>query len=161
MTTTTIHGLTYNINTRIGECGARPKNNKTLYFPFFLMGACGHDDAVISWNGVREHLIAPKKMNAKWFELIANKLKKNPTFDWDWESFSRNILTPNRVHIKTELGISDEKVDRLLEDGMVFLNNFTGSFEEEGEDMTDCVEGVDIGYFPNFANFLKYDNLEY
>lgn len=165
--TTIINGLTYNISTRIGECGARGKDKKTLYFPFFLMGACGDDECVISWNGVRERLVAPKKMNAKWFEMIAHKLKQNPMLDFDWFSFSKNILEPNQEHIKTELGISDEKVDRLLQDGGVFLNNFyVKSFaEEEGEmedeDMEDGVEGVDFGYYPNFANFLKYDNLEY
>ena len=159
--TTTIHGLTYNISTRMGECGANTSNKKTLYFPFFIMGACGHDDCVISWNGVRERVIAPKKMNYAWFELLARKLKENPMFDWDWCSFSTNILEPNREHIKTELGISDDKVDLLLRDGYVFLNHFNGSFAEEGEDTENFVEGEDIGYYPNFANFLKYDNLEY
>jgi hypothetical protein len=161
--TTTINGLTYNISTHLGECGARGKDKKTIYFPFFLLGTCGDERGVISWNGVRERLVAPKKMNAKWFELLANKLKEHPNcmFDWDWDSFSKNILAPNRQHIKTELGINDEKMDRLLQDGYVFLNTFKGSFEEEGEDMEGCVEGVDIGYYPNFANFLKYDNLEY
>ena len=152
----TINGLTYTIRTRIGESGA-DEDNKTLYFPFYLMGACGDDEAVISWNGVRERLVAPKKMNYKWFELIANKLKQNPHYDYDWYSFSKNILKPNREHIKTELGINDEKVDRLLEDGMVFLNNFHGSFETDGYE----VEGVNIGYYPNFKNFLEHDNLEY
>lgn len=160
MTTRIINGLTYIISTRIGECGANEKG-KTLYFPFFLMGTCGDDEGVISWNGVRERLVAPKKMNAKWFNLLANKLKQNPMFDFDWISFSKNILEPNREHIKTELGINDEKVDRLLEDGYVFINSFNGSFAEEGEDIGDSVEGVDMGYYPNFANFLKYDNLEY
>ena len=159
--TTIINGLTYNISTRIGECGARGGDKKTLYFPFFLMGTCGDNDGVISWDGVRERLVAPKKMNAKWFELVARKLKQNPMFDFDWFSFSENILEPNREHIKTELAISDEKVDRLLSDGGVFLNNFyVKSFAEEDSD-DENVEGVDIGYYPNFANFLKYDNLEY
>jgi len=159
--TTTINGLTFIISTRMGECGAFKSDKKILYFPFFLLGACGRNECVISWNYVRERLVTPKKMNAKWFELVANKLKQNPMFDWDWESFSKNILKPNREHIKTELAISDEKVDRLLEDGYVFLNQKYSSFAEEGEDIGDCVEGVDIGYYPNFANFLKYDNLEY
>jgi hypothetical protein len=159
--TKTINGLTYNTRTRIGECGA-DEDKKTLYFPFYLMGGCGHDDAVISWNGVRERLVAPKKMNYKWFELIATKLKQNPVYDWDWYSFSKNILTPNREHIKTELGINDEKVDRLLKDGYVFLNNFHGSFETDDDyKMNGEVEGVDIGYYPNFKNFLEHDNLEY
>jgi hypothetical protein len=159
--TTTIHGLTYNISTRLGECGANAGDKKTIYFPFFLMGACGDDQAVISWNGARERVIAPKKMNYAWFAILARKLKENPMFDWDWCSFSKNILKPNREHIKTELKINDEKMDRLLSDGYVFLNNFNGSWEEEGEDIEDMVEGVDIGYYPNFKNFMEQDNLEY
>ena len=155
----TIYGLTYNISNRIGECGAKEGENKLLYFPFFLMGTCGDDNGVISWNYSRERLIAPKKMNYAWFAILAKKLEENPMFDWDWFSFSRNILEPNREHIKTELGISEEKVELLLTDGFVFLNNFNKSYDEE--DVEDCVEGVDIGYYPNFKNFLKYDNLEY
>lgn len=156
---TTIHGLTYIISTRIGECGA-DRSLKKLYFPFYLMGACGEDEAVISWNGVRERIVAPKKMNCKWFELLSHKLKSNGMFDYDWVSFSRNILAPNREHIKSELGINDDKVDRLLSDGYVFLNHFNDSFADEGG-CEGHVEGEDIGYYPTFANFLKYDNLEY
>jgi len=159
--TKTINGLSYIISTRLGECGAS-NNSKTLYFPFFLMGTCGDDEGVISWDGRRERIVAPKKMNYAWFELLSRKLKANPMFDWDWASFSKNILEPNREHIKGELSISDEKVDMLLEDGYVFLNNFNGSFKEDGdEDYEDCVEGVDMGYYPNFKNFLAHDNLEY
>jgi len=157
---TTINGLTYNISTRIGECGARKGNNKTLYFPFFLLGTCGDDRGVIIWNGVREHIIAPKKMNYAWFAILAKKLKENP-FDWDWVSFCKNILKPNLEHIKEALGINDEKVDRLLTDGYVFLNNFNRSWEDEGEDLDGIEEGKDIGYYPNFKNFLEHDNLEY
>lgn len=159
--TKTIHGLTYNISRRMGECGASNTNNKTLYFPFFLMGGCGMDEAVYSWNGDRERINAPKKMDYKWFESLSKKLKDNEYLDYDWESFSNNILKPNREHIKKELNISDEKVDRLLRDGYVFLNHFNGSFQEDGEDMERYTQGVDIGYYPNFDNFLKYDNLEY
>ena len=126
---TTIKGLNYKTITRIGECGA--KNDK-LYFPFFLMGACGDDRAVISWNGEREILVPPKEMNYNWFKLLSIKLKNNPMFDWDWCSFSKNILEPNREHLKVTLNIDDEKVDRLLTDGYVFLNNFDGTWSEEG-----------------------------
>jgi len=157
-----INGLTYNISTRIGECGASG-DKKTLYFPFFLMGTCGDDEGVISWNGVRERIVAPKQMNYKWFELLSRKLKENPMLDWDWSSFRNNIIAPNAEHIKTELGINDEKMERFLRDGYVFLNNFKGSFADEmdEDEMDGFVEGVDIGYYPNFKNFMEHDNLEY
>ena len=147
-----INGLTYVVSDRIGKCGAS-EGNKKLYFPFFLMGCCGDDRGVISWNGERERLTAPKKMDYKWFEKIAKKLKENPYFDWDWCSFSENILKPNREHIKSALDINDEKVDRLLRDGYVFINHFDDYADEETPE--------DVDHYPNFKNFMKYDDLEY
>ena len=158
--TTTINGLTYNFSTRIGECGVNKRNNDMLYFPFFLLGTCGDDRGVISRNGVRgvrEYIVAPNKMNYDWFAIIAKRLKENHHFDWDWDSFQRNILEPNREHIKEELGISDEKMDTFMRDGNVFINNFNNTWE----DLDGRVEGKDIGYYPNFKNFLEHDRLEY
>lgn len=120
------------------------------------MGACGDDRCVVK----QEQLVAPKEMNYKWFEMLSRKLKENYFLDWDWYSFAKNILIPNQEHIKVALKISDKKVNRLLKDGHVFLNNFNGSFLTE-EDLGDYVEGVDVGYCPNFKNFLEHDNLEY
>lgn len=161
MTTLTKNGLTYINASRMGECGFK---NKKIYFPFFLMGGIGDDEAVISWNGEREFIKAPRKMNYEWFKLIAQKLKDNPHFDYDWWSFSKNILEPNKEHIKTELKLTDEKVDILLADGGVFLNNFFNSWADDGEDENECkkaIENGEMGHYPNFLNFIKYDNLEY
>lgn len=153
---TQINGLTYINTTREGECGSN-QGYKKLYFPFFLMGTCGDDEGVISWNNKRERLNAPKKMDYAWFKSVATKLKENPQFDWDWYSFCNNILKPNREHIKTELGIDDKKMDRFLRDGDVFLNNFDKTGEDDDEDEGD-------GLFPNFKNFLEcrdLNDLEY
>jgi hypothetical protein len=149
-----IHGLTYIVSSRLGECGAS-ENYKKLYFPFFLMGTCGDDRGVACWSSGREFSNAPKKMDYKWFKSVAKKINENPQFDWDWYSFCENILKPNREHIKTELGIDDTKMDRFLRDGYVFLNNFDKTGEDEGEG---------VGLFPNFKNFLeckKLKDLEY
>ena len=155
-----VNGLFYRPSTRLGECGAMP-NSKKLYFPMFLMGACGVDDAVISWNGDRELLKAPKKMDYKWFKELSKKLKKNAMLDWDWDSFSKNILEPNREHLKVALNINDEKVDRLLMDGYVFINNFEDTWEKEcDEDDLKYVKEKGLNY-PNFKNFLEKDELEY
>ena len=161
MTTTTKYGLTYINSSRMGECGFK---NKEIYFPFFLMGAIGNDEAVISCNGEREIIKAPRKMNYKWFETIAQKLRDNPQFDYDWCCFSKNILKPNKEHLKNELNLTDEKVDILLADGGVFLNNFFKSWADDGEDENECIEAInngEIGHYPSFNNFIKYDNLEY
>jgi hypothetical protein len=147
--TITINGLTYNTSTHYGECGVI--RGKNLYFPFFLMGTCGDERGVVSWNGKDEVLVAPKKMNYNWFKLLAMKIKANPYSDWDWCSFSKNILKPNREHLKTELNIDDEKVDAFLQDGYVFINSFDGSWEQEGEEY----EEGEVGFYPNFKNFLE------
>ena len=153
------NGLFYKKTNRLGECGLQ--KNK-LYFPFFLMGTCGDDRGVISWDGKRELLTAPKKMNLLWFKKVADKLKENPFFDWDWESFKNNILMPNEEHIKEVLKINDDKMERLLTDGYVFINNFHNDWDEdEMEESKELIKKGEMGHYPNFANFLKYDKLEY
>ena len=158
--------LTFNKTTRMGECGLQEETNK-LYIPFFLMGACGVDDAVISWDGDREVMPLPKKLNLLWFKKLADKLDKYPFWDWDWVSFKNNILKPNREHLKQVLNINDDKVDTLLCDGFVFINNFSKDWTDEGYDEEDLVDlekqlkNGEIGHFPNFTNFLKHDDLEY
>jgi hypothetical protein len=149
------NGLTYIVNRRLGECGiVETGSGKKLYFPFFLMGTCGDDRGVASWSSGREFSTPPKKMDYKWFKSIATKLEENRRFDWDWYSFRNNILKPNREHIKTALKIDDKKMDRFLEDGMVFLNNFDKTWKYEGED------GEGVGLFPNFKNFLECNELK-
>lgn len=148
----TINGLTYLKSNRMGECGAT-NNTKTLYFPFFLMGCCGDDECVISWNGIRERIIAPKKMDYNWFKLLAMKLESNPEYDWDWESFKKNILMPNKEHIKIALNINDDKIDVFMNDAFVFINNFSRKWEDDGED-TNEMESQGY-YYPNFKNFIE------
>jgi hypothetical protein len=147
----------------MGECSML--DTKRIYFPFFLMGACGDASAVISLDGKREILPVPKKMDYKWFQLIANKLKANPHYDWDWCSFAKNILRPNREHLKVVLNLDDKGVDRLLIDGYVFLDQFDAQPEDEGEDPKEWEEmrlKGEVGYWCNFKNFLEHpDNLEY
>ena len=158
----TINGLSYvrMDSNDIGKCGV-VNRKKNIYFPFFLIGACGDKDAVISWDGKREYIVAPKEMNYNWFKLIAIKLKANPFFDYDWESFKNNILKPNKEHLKTILNIDDEKVDTLLSDGYVFINNFDKNWDNEDEDIAEMEKrGM---YYPNFKNFLEQplSQLEY
>ena len=157
--------LTFIISDDMGKCGLKNHNKKQIYFPFFMMGCCGDARGVISWNGEREILQVPKKMDYKWFKILAEKLRENPYFDWDWESFSKNILAPNREHLKIVLKLDDEAVDMLLEDGYVFINNFDGKPEDDGEDSAEWEEmrlKGENGYYPNFKNFLEHPNeLEY
>ena len=80
-------------STRLGESGLR--DNK-LYVPFFLMGACGHDDAVLNWGVPCSPFISkPRKMNFAFFTRLAKHL--NTKFqgfkcDWDWISVKKILL---------------------------------------------------------------------
>ena len=148
-----IPALTFLGNSKnISECSLKSK--KIINFPFFLLGRCK-----------RETLPVPKKMDYKWFQLIATKLKANPYCDYDWSSFTKNILRPNREHLKVVLKLDDAGVDRLLMDGYVFLNHFDAQPEDEGEDPKEWEEmrlKGEVGYWCNFKNFLEHpDNLEY
>ena len=159
-----IPSLTFLGNSKnMGECSIVDK--KRIYFPFFLMGCCGDPQAVISWDRKREILPVPKKMDYKWFKLIANKLKANPCYDWDWCSFTKNILRPNREHLKVVLNLDDKGVDIFLDDGYVFLDQFDAQPEDEGEDPKEWEEmrlKGEVGYWCNFKNFLEHpDDLEY
>jgi hypothetical protein len=153
--------LTFLKSDDMGKCGLKNHNKKQIYFPFFLMGCCGDERGVI----YREILQVPKKLDYKWFKSLADKLREIPYFDWDWESFSNNILAPNREHLKIVLNLDDDSVDLFLEDGFVFLSNFDGKPEDDGEDSAEWekmrLKG-EIGYYPNFKNFLEHPNdLEY
>ena len=67
--------------TRIGQCGASGKGKKQkLYFPFFLLGTCGQDEGVLSYEYYNPYLPMPKKMDREWFGTIAENLAKYPLF---------------------------------------------------------------------------------
>ena len=146
--TTTLPPLTFKPSTRLGECGLRTgifsrKKNGTknsIYFPRFLMGACGYDEAVVSFGLVDPYLPVPKVMNKEWFAEIARSLNegKAPMFDRDWDSFQRNIILPNREHIKIAMGLEDKFVDRICEDLYVVLNNW--ELDENDEDVKEMIE---------------------
>ena len=67
--------------------------------------------------------------------------------------------------MKIVLKLDDDSVDLIVEDGFVFLNNFDGKPEDDEEDSAEWEEmrlKGEIGYYPNFKNFLEHPNdLEY
>jgi hypothetical protein len=108
-----------------GECGV--KSDK-IFIPFFLMGCCGDQEAVVKITQLK----VPDQINKAFFRKIAKLLEITPHFDWDWSSFRRNILAPNRAHIQEIFGEFFTK--RIMEDLFVVLNNWEGaSLEEEME----------------------------
>jgi hypothetical protein len=108
-----------------GECGAIASK---ITIPFFLMGCCGDQGAVVRSVQIK----LPEQINKAFFRKIAKLLEMNSHFDWDWSSFRRNILAPNRAHIQEIFGEFFTK--RIMEDLFVVLNNWEGaSLEEEME----------------------------
>lgn len=101
--------------THRGECGV--KSGKII-IPFFLMGCCGDEDSVVRSVQIK----VPEQINKAFFRKIAKLLEMNSHFDWDWSSFRRNILAPNKAHIQEVFGEFFAK--RILEDLFVVLNNW-------------------------------------
>lgn len=141
-----------------GHCGLRGRN---IWFPLSLMGCCGDEHAVVCPQLLR----VPKIMNSRWFKEVAKLLENHPHLDWDWYSFSLNVLRPNREHLKRVLKLDDEGVDRLLDDGYVFINSFNKTPKDDGmtdEQWEEDRKAGHCGYYPNFKNFLAHPNeLEY
>ena len=98
-----------------GECGAKASK---ITIPFFLMGCCGDEDSVVRSVQIK----LPEQINKAFFRKIAKLLEMNPHFDWDWSSFRRNILAPNKAHIQEIFGEFFAK--RIMEDLFVVLNNW-------------------------------------
>jgi|TARA_E500000331_G_C16625602_1_gene442096 hypothetical protein len=128
---------TFNQSNRLGECGER---NEKVYIPLFRMGCCGSDANVL---GYESFTIRP--LDFAFFSDIAQFLKMNSRCDWDWSSFRRNILLPNREHIKQVNNWDDARVNTFLEDGYCFLNNFESDWDDD--DDAD-------GNFPNLKNLF-------
>jgi len=153
--------------TRIGEVGLE---GKQLYFPFFLLGTCGEDEGVLSYGLYNRHLPVPKKMDRAWFSFIAKHIKQYPMFDWDWYSFRKNVLLPNKERIRLDCGITDDVIlDRIMEDGLVLLNNYY-KWRTDDDWREECglekgesfgKEGDEVGFPPNGKYFFTETNLEY
>jgi len=160
----TIPKLTFLEGEDKGKNGAfkgETKKNEFI-FPFFLMGCCGQEEGLLG-----RFKMKCDKLDYAFFKELADMLKAKPMFDWDWESFSRNIIAPNKEHLKIVLNIDDEAADTFLRDGYVFINNFDKQpADEDGEGANEEWEEMrlkgEVGYFCNFQNFLEHPHeLEY
>jgi hypothetical protein len=165
--TTTLPPLTFQPSTRMGECGLRTGlfsrkksgSKDSIYFPRFLMGACGYDEAVVAYSIVNPYLPIPKIMNKEWFAEVSRSLNEGKAkyYDWDWHSFQQNIILPNREHIKMAMGIEDNIVDRICEDLPVVLNNW--ELDENDEEVKEMTEE---GLTPlSHKTFFTHNDVEY
>ena len=55
-------------------------------------------------------------------------------FDWDWASFHKNILLPNRMHIRSVMQLSDTITDRVVYSVHFLLNEWNGDDDEENDE---------------------------
>jgi hypothetical protein len=105
-----------------GECGVK---SEKIVIPFFMMGCCGDEDSVVRSVQIK----LPEQINKAFFRKIAKLLEMNSHFDWDWSSFRRNILAPNKAHIQEVFGEFFAK--RIMEDLFVVLNNWDNVSPED------------------------------
>jgi hypothetical protein len=138
----------FNKSSHKGECGLNADGTKIL-FPFFLMGACGEPDCVRH----TAELSVPTHIDKSFFELVAKTIKQIPFLDWDWFSFQKNILEPNREHIKDNFCFHE----RVMTDLFVVLNNWDSDYDEE-----ELEEAKEEGIvFVSHHTFFTEENIEY
>ena len=109
-----------------GECGLS-SNKKDIDFPFFRMGCCGDQESVV-YIGL---IPIPQKMDMKFFERVSKLLKTFPHYDWDWTSFAKNVIHPNRAHIQETLQLDDFFTERVMNDLYVVLDNWDEVNDDE------------------------------
>ena len=92
-----------------------------------MMGCCGDKNSVVNILRIRK----PQKMDMKFFESVAKMLKKAKYVDWDWESFAKNVILPNRTHIQETLQLDDFFTERVMTDLYVVLDCWDGDEDDD------------------------------
>ena len=128
-----------------------------IRLPIFRLGCCGEDD----WVAHVAEIPVPTVLEKLFFEKVARLIQytcdcKNPeysveAFDWDWASFHKNILLPNRMHIRSVMQLSDTITDRVVYSVNVLLNEWNGNDDEEND------EDVNV----TFENFFSVEDLDF
>ena len=105
----------------------------------FCMGCCGEDDRVVDVAEIPVPTVIDKLFFDKVTRLIQYACDCNPkysveAFDWDWASFHKNILLPNRMLIQLVMQLSDKITDRVVYSVHVMLNEWNGDDDKEKDD---------------------------
>lgn len=72
-------------------------------------------------------------------------------FDWDWASFHKNILIPNRMHIQLVMQLSDTITDRVVYSIHFLRNEWNGDDEEKNDDDVNV----------RFVKFFSVEDLDF
>jgi hypothetical protein len=134
-----------------GKCGWNDKGS--LLFPYFRIGCCGVDGAVVSTR----YFLEVEALDVKFWASVGRAIQSQPYLDWDWYSLQQNVIKPNEAHIRAVCNIPNDKVwERFAEDGMVFLNRWDKKAEDSDADEDDeplilpcganCFKDVDVEY---------------
>jgi hypothetical protein len=131
-------------------------------------------DAVVKMNGLLM-LPVPTVIDKLFFDKVAQLIQYacdcNPeysveAFDWDWASFHKNILLPNRMHIQLVMQLSDKITDRVVYSVHVMLNEWNGNDDKEKDDDVNVsfekffsVEDLDSNVESNKSNIYSKDLL--
>ena len=95
--------------------------------PIFRVGCCGEDDWVVDVAQIPVPTVFEKLFFEKVARLIQYTWDCDPeysveAFDWEWASFHKNILLPNRMHIRLVMQLSDTITDRVVYSVHFLLN---------------------------------------
>ena len=125
-------------------------------FPIFRLGCCGEDDRVVDVAEIPIPTVFEKLFFEKVARLIQYTCDCNPeysveAFDWDWASFHKNILLPNRMHIRSVMQLSDTITDRVVYSLHFLLNEWNGDDDEEND------EDVNV----RFETFFSVEDLDF
>ena len=71
--------------------------------------------------------------------------------DWDWYSFKRNILEPNRNHIQKTMQLSDLLTDRVVDSADYIINDWTADTDHDSDDE----------FTPCHSNFFTIEDLDF
>ena len=138
--------LSFNKSTRRGECGLNEEGTHIL-FPLFLLGSL--DESGMRDVDVIEVIQFPKPtiMDKRFFQQMSYFVGRtckdervgtiaNPKWlaDWDWYSFQRNIIEPNRNHIQMIMELSDTLTDRVVDSADYVINDWTGDADPDSDD---------------------------
>jgi hypothetical protein len=120
------------------------------------MGCCGEDEWVVDVAEIPVPTVIEKLFFEKVARLIQYTCDCNPeysveAFDWDWASFHKNILFPNRMHIQSVMQLSDTITDRVVYSIDFLLNEWNGDDKEEND------EDVNV----RFEKFFSVEDLDF
>lgn len=128
-----------------GECGLE---NGEIHFPLTRMG-CSEDA-----RGVVMTVTIPLRpiIDKAFFQDFAGIMKKYPMFDWSGMSFMRNMIHPNREHIRRAMDLDDQILDRVMEDAYIVINQWYKYIGEETYDLLGNLEYVPANHTTFFTS---------